>query len=242
MTPPNKKAIEKRRARSDRPKISIMMRLAAFWALFWTVVWISSGFNMVGFWWFLLFGSAPFFFLTDIFKRKEKDDFSVLNQGFESRQIENIQSTIAVIDTQNNAATPLHKQIMTDAKSSITQIKSASNVASGALGDQLRKMVHSLEIVEKGLDEDASKLSQVQRLFTYYVPATADILKARGKAAGANDEKRISEIDTMINRLEAAFADFAARIMGEDARSLEIDIKLLSQSLAAEFDQVESKR
>ena len=242
MTPPIKKIKEKREARGSKPKISILMRLAAFWALFWTVVWISSGFNMVGFWWFLLFGSAPFFLLTKGFLPKERDEFTSVNQGFEPKQIENGQNTIAALDTQNNVSAPLHKQIMVDAKSSITQIKSASNVASGALGDQLRKMVQSIEIVQKGLEEDASKLSQVQRLFTYYIPAAADILKARGKAASANDANRIGEIDVMINRLEGAFADFAARIMGEDARSLEIDIKLLSQSLAAEFDQIESKR
>lgn len=177
-----------------------------------------------------------------MFKKKDKEDFDNIGEEAEHKQIEIGQNNIPAIENQNNGVKPLHLEIMADAKSSIAQIKSASNVASGELGNQLRKMVNSIDIVQKGLDEDPSKLSQVQRLFTYYIPAAADILKARGKAASANDENRIGEIDAMINRLEAAFADFAARIMGEDARSLEIDIKLLSQSLAAEFDSIPVKK
>ena len=103
--------------------------------------------------------------------------------------------------------------------------------ASGAVGENLRSIVKNAEMMQHELLRDASKLSEVQRVFTYYIPATADLLTARGKAMIGNDEAKTHDIDNMIARLEAAFRDFAARMHGEDVRSIDIDIKLLDQSL-----------
>jgi hypothetical protein len=47
---------------------------------------------------------------------------------------------------------------------------------------------------------------------------------------------RLAEIDRMIAKLDLAYTDFAARLKGHDARSLEIDLRLLDQSLDEEFD------
>lgn len=222
-----------RRLKEPR-RVGPIIMFAILWALLNFNPWVGFG---------LLF---PVMGILGLRGSKKKQNSNIANLNFENQQLPEPKEVPQIAPPQEvkeqKKSKPLHAQVLTDAKSSIAQIKSAANVASGELGDKLRQMVHSLEIVEKGLNEDSSKLSQVQRLFTYYVPSTADILKARGKAASVNDEKRIGEIDSMINRLEAAFADFAARIMGEDARSLEIDIKLLSQSLAAEFDTIPPRK
>lgn len=123
------------------------------------------------------------------------------------------------------------QKITDDAKYDLLQIKAASGVASGEVGLSLQKIVQKCEQMERDLIKEPHKLSHVQRIFTYYIPATQDLLLARGKALSNNDEVKIDEIDKMLARLAQAFEDFAAKMHGEDARSIDIDIRLLEQSL-----------
>jgi hypothetical protein len=142
------------------------------------------------------------------------------------------QTTTSVPPTQPEVQPPeIHKKVIEDAKPDFNEIRAASAVAMGAVGENLRSIVKNAEIMQHELLRDSSKLSEVQRVFTYYIPATADLLTARGKAIANNDEAKALDIDNMIARLEAAFRDFAARLHGEDVRSIDIDIKLLDQSL-----------
>lgn len=130
--------------------------------------------------------------------------------------------------------TPVAK-ILEDADDDIDAIKAASHVASGQLGDDLRAMASVLDKCSLELKQDQSKFSQVQRLFTYYVPSTNNLLKARGKAANIGDQVKCAEIDAMISRLRIAYQEFAAKMHGEDSRSTDIDLKLLEQSLAQDL-------
>ena len=129
----------------------------------------------------------------------------------------------------------LHQAVIEDAKPALVRLEAAASVAEGELGARLRNMVARVKEVEMGLRQDPSKLSDVQRLFTYYLPATADLLSARGAVAGGADPARLAEIDAMIGKLDLAYTDFASRLRGHDARSLEIDLRLLDQSLDDEF-------
>jgi hypothetical protein len=133
-------------------------------------------------------------------------------------------------------ATPaLYRAVLIDAAPARARLEAAASVAEGELGQRLRRMSANTHEVARGLEADPARLSDVQRLFTYYVPATADLLSARGEVARAGDTTRLGEIDAMIGKLDVAFADFAQRLKGHDARSLEIDMRLLDQSLADEF-------
>jgi hypothetical protein len=129
----------------------------------------------------------------------------------------------------------LHRQVLADASAARTRLDAAASVADGTLGQRLRAMLVKVKEVEAGLESDPSRLSDVQRLFTYYLPATADLLSARGAIAGSGDSARLTEIDTMIGKLELAYSDFADRLKGHDARSLEIDLRLLDRALDEEF-------
>jgi hypothetical protein len=125
--------------------------------------------------------------------------------------------------------------VIAEAEPSLVRLEAAASVAEGELGARLRNMVARVKEVEMGLRQDPSKLSDVQRLFTYYLPATADLLGARGAIAGGAEPARLAEIDAMIGKLDLAYTDFASRLRGHDARSLEIDMRLLDQSLDDEF-------
>lgn len=129
----------------------------------------------------------------------------------------------------------VHLKVIADAQHALTRIKTAAGVADGELGVQLRRIAGTADQIARALEADPSRLSEVQRAFTYYLPSAADLIGARGGLVASGDTARVAEIDTMIGRLDAAFADFLAKLQGQDARAIDIDIRLLEQSLDQEF-------
>jgi hypothetical protein len=117
-------------------------------------------------------------------------------------------------------------------------LRTAASAADGALGVSLRRMDAATNRVVEGLQKDPTVLAHVQRLFTYYLPSGVQLLTARGSVVGTGNDSHVAEIDGMFARLADAFEDFVARMNGTDVRALEIDLKLLEQSLDAEFDPV----
>ncbi len=132
-----------------------------------------------------------------------------------------------------------HMEIIKDAEDEIAIIKGAANVASGSLGENLRAILFNIINIENGLIKEPLQLSNVQRIFTYYIPAIIDLLNARGVAVNNNDEKRIIEIDAMVRKTKIVFDDYLLRLNGQDKKSVDIDLKLLEQSLAQEFTHID---
>jgi hypothetical protein len=209
--------------------------------IFWLIIWAICGFNeWVGLGLFFAWGgSVGLFHKAE--KRKTTSPVTVDQRGYRPDQGgESDQSAIAR-QLGEAGATPiptplLHRQVIAEAAPYRSRLEAAAAVADGELGTRLRNMVGKAKAVEAGLEADRSRLPDVQRLFTYYLPATADLLAARGALAGTGEAQRLVEIDAMIGKLDLAYTDFAQRLNGHDARSLEIDLRLLDQALDAEFD------
>lgn len=172
-------------------------------------------------------------------KRKLYEEFEAMQHEIELRKglstgVPTFPNTPSPVSEQQSTPA-LHKSIIDDAQDELLSLKSAANTADGQLGINLRSMVMNSEKIQRDLLDDPSKLSQVQRLFVYYLPSVSDLLNARGKAVSNGDTTKIGEIDAMFDRLATAFNDFALRMHGEDARSVDIDLKLLDQSLAQDL-------
>jgi hypothetical protein len=135
----------------------------------------------------------------------------------------------------------VHDTVIEGATPARTRLEAAAAVATGERGERLRRMVANVRKVADGLKADPSKLNDVQRLFTYYLPATSDLLAAVGAVTASGDTARAAEIDAMIGKLDEAYGDFAERIDGHDARSLAIDLRMLEQSLDQEFDSKKTR-
>lgn len=206
---------------------------------FWFVIWAITGFNpWVGFG--LLFAWAGSVGLfggkgdpTDDWDDEDERGYK-RTRGGEDEELARARLT-PIAASETILLVPLHRQIIHDAASARTRLEAAATVGDGTLGARLRNMVVKVRDVERGLESDPSRLSDVQRLFTYYLPATADLLSARGAVAGTDNAARLAEIDTMIGKLDLAYNDFADRLRGHDARNLEIDLRLLDRALNDEF-------
>ena len=218
---------------------------------FWFFIWAICSFNpWVGIGLFFAAGGSLGFFggkrdtvddlwgydksLDDYFDEDEDEDGRRRRQGGESEAAARARANGEALP-EPEAPPKLHQAVIAEAEPALVRLEAAASVAEGELGARLRNMVARVKEVEMGLRQDPSKLSDVQRLFTYYLPATADLLGARGAIAGGAEPARLAEIDAMIGKLDLAYTDFASRLRGHDARSLEIDMRLLDQSLDDEF-------
>lgn len=225
--------LHQRNLRKGNNRRTIGWRLALVNTLFWSAIFGASGFNYEFMWIAGLFIAIPWIFIGKGGKQIEENAQEYFE---EAKKIENNASIPAPVENKE-----LHIKILDEAEQFIEQIKSASSVASGNLGQSLRSMVVSIDKVRIDLLKQPEKISNVQRLFTYYIPETANLLSARGKAASANDSVRISEIDEMLAKLEIAFSQFNSKLEIDDTRAAQIDLKLLSQSLEQDFGKIESK-
>lgn len=226
--------MSKRRSEDDDDRefyASLVSREAIGSTLFWLVLWAICGFNFwVGVGFFFAWGGSIGLFR----KKKERARQSATDyddRGYDNRRDEPVQRPAEILATP----IPLFRQVIADAEPARARVEAAASVAGDALGARLRNMVARVKEVVAGLEADPSRLSDVQRLFTYYLPATADLLSARGALAGTSDAPRLAEIDTMIGKLDLAYDDFAARLSGHDARTLDLDLRLLDQAIDQEF-------
>jgi hypothetical protein len=223
---------------SDQLLPRIKSRAAFGATFFWLVIWGVTGFEpWVGFGLFFAWAGSVGLFGGKKDEQDFRDDKD--DRGYQrglGHETEDAARARAASEPVQAPTLKLHRQIIADAGPARTHLEASANIAEGDLGARLRNMVARVKDVATGLENDPSRLSDVQRLFTYYLPATADLLSARGGVSASGDTKRQAEIDAMIGKLDLAYTDFADRLKGHDARSLEIDLRLLDRSLDEEFD------
>jgi hypothetical protein len=131
---------------------------------------------------------------------------------------------------------PLHVQLIEETKVARTFLGEVATLETGEFGDDLKSMVANVDVIIAAVYSAPIKLPDVQRLFTYYLPEVSRLLEARQVMKRAAAFDRVGEIDAIIDRIAAAFHQLARRIHEADIRALDIDLKLLDRSLAAEFE------
>jgi hypothetical protein len=138
-------------------------------------------------------------------------------------------------EIETNAHLPLHLALIDESKRARGILLSAAKQNQDQFGARLNRMVDGVDYVIAELKDEPKKLFEVQRLFTYYLPEVAKMLEARQQMVDLGETERVREIDAILERIENAFSQFAKRMHAADIAALDIDLKLLDQSLAAEF-------
>lgn len=109
----------------------------------------------------------------------------------------------------------------------------------------LREVVASLADdganIVAAVTDAPEKLNPVLRFFTYYLPATADLVADRLKLAPHAGSERLAEIDQTLGRLSEAFAGFKHATLAPDLASVDIDISLLDDALDADLEELKTK-
>lgn len=218
---------------------------------FWAIIWAFTGFNQTVFWIFLGiaflqgwgWNSAEGFYKRRK-RRRDGRDYGDredrLPVGASGPLDGSAPGDVKAEETAKAAPVDpsIAARLIRESTDQRDQLTAAASAADGALGENLRRIDTASKQVVTALEKDGSNLAHVQRMFTYYLPSAAELLKARRNVVGGGNSAHLAEIDGMFARLAVAFEDFVARINGTDMRSLEIDLRLLEQSLDAEFAPV----
>jgi 5-bromo-4-chloroindolyl phosphate hydrolysis protein len=117
--------------------------------------------------------------------------------------------------------------------------------AGGQLPSHLTSLVEKLasdgDAITQAVTTDPSKLGPIMRFFTYYLPATSDLVDDRLKLADHAGAARLAEIDATLARLGDAFGAFRAAVLGCELQSVDLDISLLDDALDADLEDLKTK-
>ena len=99
--------------------------------------------------------------------------------------------------------------------------------------DRVRHLASVARGIFAAVEKDPLRIDRVRRFLTYYLLRAAEMAEAyqsleRGQGAEA---MRFDATREIIDRLDAAFTDYAAHLRDADLDKLDIELKLLKRSL-----------
>jgi 5-bromo-4-chloroindolyl phosphate hydrolysis protein len=90
------------------------------------------------------------------------------------------------------------------------------------------------------IERDPLRIDRVRRFLTYYLPRAAEITEAYVSLERSTvpDTARLAATGELIDRLDAAFTQYAANLQDADLDKLDIELKLLKSSLDEDIGPV----
>lgn len=108
-----------------------------------------------------------------------------------------------------------------------------------AVGERVRHLAGMARRILAGLEADPLKVDRVRRFLTYYLPRAAEMADAyaRLETRATPDTERIGMTRAIIERLDDAFTKYADNLIDADLDGLDVELKLLRQSLDDDLGQ-----
>jgi hypothetical protein len=99
--------------------------------------------------------------------------------------------------------------------------------------DRLERMAALGRKILAEVEADSSRLPAVQRLLTYYLPRAAEIAAgyAELREKEGRGQARFAAIEDVLAKMEDVFKHYAERLVDEDMRDLDTEIKLVKESM-----------
>ena len=111
------------------------------------------------------------------------------------------------------------------------------SAAKGIRDKNVAERVRHLASVARGifeaLEKDPLRIDRVRRFLTYYLPRAAEMAEAYQSLERSPrvDTARLTATREIIDRLDAAFTEYAANLHLAELDKLDIELKLLKRSL-----------
>ncbi len=121
--------------------------------------------------------------------------------------------------------------LLVEAHEHIMVLRAAMPVVPLPVGQVLDALVHHALTILDTVASHPEKLTPILRFFTYYLPATADLVSDRLKLEAHAGQARLQEIDHTLGRLQEAFAGFERAVVEPDLASVDLDMELLDRAL-----------
>jgi 5-bromo-4-chloroindolyl phosphate hydrolysis protein len=133
-------------------------------------------------------------------------------------------------------------ELLVEAHRHLQSIEAACAHVPLALGDTLSCIVRQGRSITQVVTAAPEKLQSVVRFFTYYLPATADLVEDRLKLGTLAGTQRLQEIDQTLERLSLAFGTFERGLLEPDLESVDMDIQLLDRALDDDLRDVSARK
>jgi hypothetical protein len=124
--------------------------------------------------------------------------------------------------------------VMADARPALDRVEAVIDaLPRNAVRDRLDRIAEISQRVLKEVEAEPARLASAQRLFTYYLPRTAEIAEgyAELRRRGAGAPARLAAIEDVLAKTEAAAIRFANQVVDDDMRTLDAEIRLVEDAL-----------
>jgi 5-bromo-4-chloroindolyl phosphate hydrolysis protein len=133
-------------------------------------------------------------------------------------------------------------ELLVEAHAHLEGISAAVPKVPLPLGATLTSIVARGRSIVASVTASPEKLNSVVRFFTYYLPATADLVDDRVKLGTLAGATRLAEIDQTLQRLDAAFETFNQGLLAPDLEAVDMDIELLDKALDDDLRDVSAQK
>jgi 5-bromo-4-chloroindolyl phosphate hydrolysis protein len=128
----------------------------------------------------------------------------------------------------------LASQLLSEADPMVRRLDAAGRALRNKdVGNKARHMAGVARSILEGIEKDPSKLERVRRFMTYYLPRAAEMSEAYGLLETQTQKNlpRMSQTAELIDRLDQAFTRYSDSLVDADLNALDIELKLLKNSL-----------
>ena len=137
----------------------------------------------------------------------------------------------------DQASLELAREILSDARVQLDRLAAVARDMSSA--SVRHKLEHLRSIAARVVDEieqRPSRVNNVRRLLTYFLPAAVRLADGYRVLERANDpdRERLKATDAMIGRLDQVFGRYADRLSQEEVEGLDVELRLLENSIRDE--------
>mgnify|MGYP005812086085 CR=1 FL=1 len=126
------------------------------------------------------------------------------------------------------------RELLTEAEPLTERMETAATaIRTRAVAERVRHLVKIARDIFAAIERDPLRVDRVRRFLTYYLPRAAEITDAYValERSAVPDTARLAATGELIDRLDVAFTRYAANLQDADLDRLDIELKLLKNSL-----------
>ena len=126
------------------------------------------------------------------------------------------------------------RELLTEADPFVVQLEAAGKgIRAKTVAERVRHLATVARGIFDALEKDPLRIDRVRRFLTYYLPRAAEMAEAYQSLEGSPrvEAARLGRTGEIIDRLDAAFTEYAANLHLAELDKLDIELKLLKRAL-----------
>lgn len=135
------------------------------------------------------------------------------------------------------------RELLTEADPCVDRLEAAAKaIQAEAVAERVRHLASVARGVFEAIEKDPLRIDRVRRFLTYYLPRAAEMAEAYQslEVSPRVEASRLSATGEIIDRLDAAFTEYAANLHLAELDKLDIELKLLKRSLDEDLGSLDA--